>query len=771
MENIRTKNRAESLGFINKKMLLHFLISFLLGRVVLAECISPFSTAYLCSYNGTKDKTSFRLFFTALMGIAGIATTKYNHLLLKYLLAYVLFGLIYISFSTIFNKNDRITLYSCAFIANMISGIIYYAQFEKFLYNFTMLVAECVSGFFICFIISSSAKVICGHIKITEVKSEDMAGIYIISALIVTGFCGLYIGNISVGRAFCGLFIMISAFACGCHVSTTCGVGIGVLCSLYAFELNEYAGVFGFCGLCAGAMNRFRRPGVVLGFIVSAKMVSAYFGGWSDSSFTDFELIIAVCMFCLIPQSALISVKSFLNPASYKNAELQKRIETMRLKMKNASRSLDAIRCLSKRVFREIPSNIADLATIYDETAEKVCKTCGLKFACWGKEDFDTRDSLNKMTEILYKKDFVESSDVPELFRRKCIRHETFVNELNRTYCSYKISNSFNTKVIESQRLLTMELDGMSDIVKKIETVDTEELIFDKTAETKIYNLLEQEDIKCADVTAVVPDEDSAEVTVTVRQKNADCTDVSRKIEKIVSEVAQKSMEISHYTFTNGKYTFRLTEKEIFKVECSCISIPKKGEAQCGDTVMYGRIADGKYAVILSDGMGCGEDAARLSQAATELMRQFANAGFDKKKSMQMISSAIMINNTESFVTMDAIVIDLFTARAEYIKAGANTTYIKTDNSIKKISSSSLPIGILDSSDPDFGTYPLRAGDIIVMISDGIHSAADDWFEDYILNMHEESPDIIAQLLSDEAQRKKKQEDDMTVAVIKINKA
>ena len=42
--------------------------------------------------------------------------------------------------------------------------------------------------------------------------------------------------------------------------------------------------------------------------------------------------------------------------------------------------------------------------------------------------------------------------------------------------------------------------------------------------------------------------------------------------------------------------------------------------------------------------------------------------------------------------------------------------------------------------------------------------------EEYIKNMHEESPKMIAKLLSDEAQRQKSHNDDMTVAVLKILK-
>ena len=168
--------------------------------------------------------------------------------------------------------------------------------------------------------------------------------------------------------------------------------------------------------------------------------------------------------------------------------------------------------------------------------------------------------------------------------------------------------------------------------------------------------------------------------------------------------------------------------------------------------------------------MGSGKNAAKISKTAIELLQQFLNAGFEKSNSVNMIGSAIMLGNSETFTTIDAVTVDLYTGQTEFIKAGANTSYVKTAKSVRKLSSTSLPVGIIDDVDIDTSSYCAKDGDIIVLISDGIQSAADDWFEQYLLNMHEDNPDIISALLLDEAVRNKKQDDDMTVAVIKITK-
>lgn len=768
MENIVTRTTKDGTTIANKRFLLHLLTSFMLGRVFLLESISPFGEAYLCSYITERKRPIPLTILTVLASVAGVLTTNYNSMVLRFMLSYVLFGLIYISVSSIWSKTDRVTVSSCAFIANLIAGTVFYAQSQNFIYNFSMLSAECAAGFVLVFALGRITSLINGDADLDSSKEEDTASIYVLLTLIFTGFCGLYIGNISVSKALGGVFIMIIAYSGGCALATTSGVGLGILNSLYAFELNEFAGVFGFCGLCAGAMSRYKRPGIILAFVISAKLVSAYFGGWSDSSFTDLEIIISVSLFCLIPLPSLIRFKGYLTIRRHSNEAFKQSIEIIKNGMKNAAQSLTSLANLSDNIFENMPPNTADLSTVYDAASNRVCRTCGLKFVCWDKEAFDTRDSLNKLSEILYRKNFVTTDDVPALFKQKCIKHQTFVKELNRIYFSFKMDNHWKNTVSQSQRLLSMQLEGMSAIVENMSDNISDGISFDKTEETKIYCTLEEEGIKCLDVTVVKDTGHSSSVTITVKQNPKNPDHIFNATEKAVSSVTGKKMAIDSYTCHKNRYTFKLCEKEHFNIDFACISTPKKGEIQCGDTVVNEKISDGKYAIILSDGMGSGKNAARLSRSAAQLMKGFLNAGFDHKKAVQMIGSAIMINNTESFTTIDAVIIDLFTARAEFIKAGANTTYIKRKNTVKKIISNTLPIGIIDDVDADAGDYYAQTDDIIIMISDGIHNAADNWFEDYIVNMHEETPEIIAQLLYDEAQRKKKQEDDMTIAVAKI---
>ena len=400
----------------------------------------------------------------------------------------------------------------------------------------------------------------------------------------------------------------------------------------------------------------------------------------------------------------------------------------------------------------------------------KVCKSCGLKFICWDKDSFDTRDILNKTVNTLDETGHLDKENTPLSFKQKCIKYNIFASELNRTYFKYRVNYQWKERVEQSQKMLTTQLKGMSGIMNEFSENLNKNISFDKLEESRIMHNMEQAGIKCNDITVVKNHIDTTSVTLTLKNKNDDFTALCKKAEVICSETLNKNMRMENYSCNKNKFTLKLKESERYSVECAYISIPKKGETKCGDNVVHGKISGGKYTVILSDGMGCGKTASEQSITAIELMQQFLNAGFDKKTSVEMINSTLMLKNTETFATLDAVITDMFTAKTEFIKAGANTTYIKSGDCIKKISSNSLPIGIINNTKAETTEYQAKHGDIIILISDGIHNATDSWFEEYILNMHEDSPKMIAKLLADESIRKKKQEDDMTVAVLKITK-
>ena len=212
----------------------------------------------------------------------------------------------------------------------------------------------------------------------------------------------------------------------------------------------------------------------------------------------------------------------------------------------------------------------------------------------------------------------------------------------------------------------------------------------------------------------------------------------------------------------------------IFSPKVTVRSEAKTGYGVSGDTVIYFE-KDNKFFVVLCDGMGSGDDAMHQSRLTARLFEKFLKAGFDKETSLRMINSALALKaDQESFSTVDILEIDTETGDCEFLKIGSAQSFIKKKKEIGTISSKSLPVGILENIDAKPLRCKVEAGDIILMVTDGISEAGNgvlkaDWIKK-LLSLEKRKPWEIADLIIVGAKARAKFSDDMTCCVIKIEK-
>lgn len=171
-------------------------------------------------------------------------------------------------------------------------------------------------------------------------------------------------------------------------------------------------------------------------------------------------------------------------------------------------------------------------------------------------------------------------------------------------------------------------------------------------------------------------------------------------------------------------------EKEVrYSVSVSVCQEAKKGQEINGDTVIHFQKGS-KYFVILCDGMGSGAAAREISGLTAQLFAEFFNSGIEKETAVDMINSALALNiDRESFSSADILEIELSTGEAEFLKVGSAQSFIKRRTGIEEVSSSALPVGILESIEVKPQKYVLEAGDEILMITDGIGEAGNGVFK------------------------------------------
>ena len=106
---------------------------------------------------------------------------------------------------------------------------------------------------------------------------------------------------------------------------------------------------------------------------------------------------------------------------------------------------------------------------------------------------------------------------------------------------------------------------------------------------------------------------------------------------------------------------------------------------------------------------------------------------------------------------------------AEFLKAGAASSFLLRDGKVVILSGNSLPAGILQGISYDRRSIPLREGDVLVLVTDGALPISEQWFADELQAIGTLPPKEAAEKLALLAKRRQQQpEDDITVAVAKV---
>jgi stage II sporulation protein E len=179
----------------------------------------------------------------------------------------------------------------------------------------------------------------------------------------------------------------------------------------------------------------------------------------------------------------------------------------------------------------------------------------------------------------------------------------------------------------------------------------------------------------------------------------------------------------------------------------------KTGNVMSGDNYASIAFSTTQHAFILSDGMGVGENAAKMSATALTLLEQLLTTGFDPEGAIQALNSILVLRSPEeSFVTIDMAILDLESANIQLFKLGASSSYLLTPEGVKSFGSSSLPAGILNQIEIPVIETEMQSGEMLILLTDGVQDVikeGTDWIRDFLektsLNKSQEIADLIGQ--------------------------
>ena len=209
----------------------------------------------------------------------------------------------------------------------------------------------------------------------------------------------------------------------------------------------------------------------------------------------------------------------------------------------------------------------------------------------------------------------------------------------------------------------------------------------------------------------------------------------------------------------------------LFKTEIGSYQHIANNGKMCGDSMVCFNDDKGNMVAMISDGMGTGGRAAVDSMMAVNIMEKLIKSGLSFDCALSLTNSALMVKSEEeSLATVDMSVINLFTGRAEILKAGAPYTYIKKKGKVVRKEIPSIPAGILNEVYFTREHTSLSGEDMIVMLSDGAVMGDDRWLLSLIKSWNKGSCQELAEAVVEEAIRQNEgiKDDDITVLAVRL---
>jgi len=486
------------------------------------------------------------------------------------------------------------------------------------------------------------------------------------------------------------------------------------------------------------------------------------------------NFLISAVIFAFFPQKKLEHAMAFVNGYYGSRSDLpyivrmQEMMNYRLYELEDTFKTLaDSFDELSVRRNTDEENNIAD---VFDSACEKICMRCGLRGHCWDKEADLTLSAISAIKKKLSKKGYADILDVPALFREKCVKCEEFVAACNHFYEISRINTLWEGQSQESRKVLSQQYRGFASVVNSLCSKINNDIICESKYEKKLASELLKHKISVKSLCVFERPDGCFEVEAEFF--DADDFETANGVEDIISDVLGIPMRMTN-TLTDE---LRVIYEPVlnYKIESGVATLKKDGQSVNGDSYCSVALNSNKYLIAISDGMGCGENAACESKTTINLLKKLLLAGFDKTSALQLINSALVSKSgTESFATIDLALIDMLNASAEFVKIGASTGYIRRAQVIESIFCNTLPAGILTEADISLSTKRLSGGDCIVLLSDGVANAKKNtnWVCETLMEINEsEQAETIAEIILKEAviHKRGKVDDDMTVIVAKI---
>jgi len=764
--------------FIEKKLLL-LLVGLLLGRAVILYNISPFAIAFLATFWSVYKRRMLPIIAFVLVG-AWSYSFEHGIFVTISTAAFMIF----VQFLK--NRSNMRLLMLFIFLSTVLTRLFLYSLPSQIsAYEWLLLTIEGVLGIVLFLIFMQSLPLLAQKRYQPALKNEELICIIILLASILTGFIGWEVYAVSLEHVFSRYIVLMLAFVGGAAIGSTVGVVAGLILSLANVANLYQMSLLAFSGLLGGLLHEGKKHGVSLGLLVGTFLVGIY-GEMQTLTATMLESGIAILLFYLTPNGLLKQLSKYIPGTTEYSFEERKYLQKIRDVTAQRVEQFSAVFEALSKSFIQSSEKTNDQERI-DETdyflslvTEKTCQSCFMKKRCWQKRFDDTYSLMEEMKNDLVLDNEIERKTLHK-FENHCVKSKQVIDTMVDEVSLLKINKKLKRQVHESKKIVADQLKGVSDVMDNFAKEIVKERQRHEKQEIQIIRALKQMDIHLEKIDIYRLEKGCIDIEMSIIFKDYH-GEGPKLIAPVLTDILQETIVVTEEEispFPNGVSFLTFGSAKQYEVETGVAVAAKGGGLISGDSFTTMELGKGKYAIAISDGMGNGLRAREESMETLRLLEQILQTGISEQVAIKSINSILALRTTdEIFATLDLAIINLHNAALRFLKIGSSPSFIKRGNEVIQLEANNLPIGIIEHVELETVSEPLKSGDILIMMSDGVFDGPkqiknnDMWLKRKIKNLATDDPQAIADLLLEEVVRGELGviRDDMTVVVAKVKK-
>lgn len=598
--------------------------------------------------------------------------------------------------------------------------------------------------------------------------SVRKAGVFAAAYALFLALSPLAVGGMNVA--------VVLAFLASLYVGSAAGCSDGALFGLFCgmAQTPAFCAMYAVGAIACGALSSFSAGVAAVTSAVLAVSWALYADGIAAFSSVMPEILLASAIFYPLMSFKVLPEKISIIPyadgvlpseeqiASHKRSGSSDRMKRISDAMSHMAKIFEG---LSERL--RLPG-AAETFSICEEAFSVACIDCPKKNICHARESFNDGGVVRDVSRALRDEGRVSIRAFPESMRRGCSEIDNIAREINSEY------RKFFESAVRSDKtsVIAKDYEEMATLIRESVVESDEEWEKNPVLTEKVASALEKSGISFEAVSVYGKRRPQIFVRgLTVK----DLSYGTRDLLKICEKAAGVSLTEPEMSIDYDKLNMFMECRKRFCVSHGRCSERASYPEVNGDVITTFKGERGEMCMLICDGMGSGREAALTARVASVFLEKMLGAGCPVDTALELLNNFTRERRIECFSTVDLLRIDPFSGVASFVKSGAAPSFVLRRGKVFKIESDTAPVGILKDVSAKAASFELEAGDVIIMLSDGVipEDESSLWLYDMMAGrgVSGASPDESARRIVEEAKKHCRRPDDATVGILKIDAA